>query len=59
VTLVGLIAAELVLSGAIARERFGTDPIAETTEPARQSAAAFREDPAVTPRPLASSRGAR
>ena len=30
--LVGLIAAELLLSGVISRERFGSDPIAETTE---------------------------
>jgi hypothetical protein len=30
--LVGLIAAELLLSGMISRERFGSDPIAETTE---------------------------
>ncbi|NQV24195.1 MAG: BatA domain-containing protein [Rhodopirellula sp.] len=30
--LVGLIAAELLLSGIISRERFGSDPIAETTE---------------------------
>ena len=30
--LVGLIAAELILSGVISRERFGSDPIAETTE---------------------------
>lgn len=30
--LIGLIAAELVLSGIISRERFGSDPIAETTE---------------------------
>ena len=29
--LVGLIAAELLLSGVISRERFGSDPIAETT----------------------------
>ena len=30
--LVGLIAVELLLSGMISRERFGSDPIAETTE---------------------------
>jgi hypothetical protein len=30
--LIGLIAAELLLSGLIARERFGADPISETTE---------------------------
>ena len=30
--LIGLIAAELLLSGIIARERFGADPISETTE---------------------------
>lgn len=30
--LVGLIAAELLLAGVISRERFGSDPIAETTE---------------------------
>jgi hypothetical protein len=31
--LIGVIVAELVLSGVIARERFGSNPIAETTEP--------------------------
>ncbi|MBI1310886.1 VWA domain-containing protein [bacterium] len=31
-TLIGMIVAELLLSGMIARERFGSDPIAETTE---------------------------
>ena len=30
--LIGVIVAELLLSGAIARERFGSDPIAETTK---------------------------
>lgn len=30
--LIGVIVAELLLSGVIARERFGSDPIAETTE---------------------------
>lgn len=30
--LIGLIAAELVLAGVIARERFGSEPIAETTQ---------------------------
>jgi hypothetical protein len=30
--LIGLIVAELILSGMISRERFGNDPIAETTE---------------------------
>lgn len=35
--LIAVIAAELLLSGMISRERFGSDPIAETTEPMNQS----------------------
>jgi hypothetical protein len=45
-TLIGLISAELLLSGVIARERFGADPISETTEPwmASSSGAASATD---------------
>ncbi|WP_166831225.1 BatA domain-containing protein [Thalassoroseus pseudoceratinae] len=35
--LIGIIAMELLLSGMISRERFGSDPIAETTEPENQN----------------------
>lgn len=44
IILIGLIAAELLLSGMIARERFGADPIAETTEHWAPSVAAMLEE---------------
>lgn len=40
--LIGVIAAELLLSGVIARERFGSAPIAETTEQWTEEIASFR-----------------
>ena len=50
--LIGLIAAELILAGSIARERFGSEPIAESSGTTGSSAEAILTEPArPQPRP--------